>query len=314
MEWPKVQVPKRWWWVVAIALPVGYAVVDLSFKLLDVLMPAPERAVLTEGVLIQGREIRTARIVGGDYHEGDRIESSVAFTTVSLMLHELEAARGAPVGEEERRLVERAMAWIEEGAVDRAIPLLETMAETSPSPSVLNNLAAAYWIEGDERRAGATWDRVESTESASAEALIAARYNLRRIAETQGRLVQPEGATLATVWDGIVAELARLEETGGMLTLEARYWNVGTEIVSIDVNPSYSYLLIETDGRKLTWADAGGQTWRVDLPPGEHLFVWTKFRTPAEVPEYFTVVLHAVPRPFEAVPLGYRQASDARAG
>lgn len=310
MEWPKVQVPRRWWWVVAIALPVGYALVDLSVKLLDVLMPAPERSALTEGVLIQGGQVRAARIVGGNYREGDRIESTFAFTTVTLMAREIATTTGTPPSEEQRRHLEQAMAWIKEGVVDRAIPLLETVAETSPSPSVLNNLATAYWMEGDERRARATLDRVKSTDSASPEAQIAARYNLRRIADAQTRLVQAVGATNATTWDGVVAEVSRLEETGGMLTLEARYWNVGTEVVTIDVDPPYSYLLAEAEGRKLTYADSGGQDWRLDLPPGGHLFVWTKFRTPGELPEHFTVVLHGVPRPFEAVPMGYRQPAD----
>jgi len=194
----------------------------------------------------------------------------------------------------ELETLREALKLVKSGEFDKAIPLLELVADTAPVPALLNNIGGAYMAIG----------RVEEARSYFEKALIdnsgqgtAARSNLDQII----------GPTQLSEFAGVEAEVTRFEDTGGMITLEVTFRNVSANNVKFWVSPSEAYLLAEQTATKWSSVQSSDSIpenyLALTLNPGDIHLIWMKFRVGDAEPAQFTAVVPAVPRPFNRLVL-----------
>jgi hypothetical protein len=265
--------------VVGIAVPIAVALIGAGAQLLGSGGDAPPGVVYNE--------------VSGSQYQGD-----VAFTTVTLMAHEAEQTSGEPMPEALQAILRQAMSAVDDGAFDKAIPLLEAAAEAAPSPAVLNNLGAAYLAAGEAERARAALTQAKDAHGAPEET-AAVLHNLRQVA-TAGR-GSFEGPTEPSISAGIVAELTRFDDAGGMVTLEVTFTNTATDQVQICVDPRNNYLIDEATGKRWDDQHQSHNGTCPNLQPGERFVTWSKFLFEDHVPPVLTAVASGVARPFEGL-------------
>lgn len=145
-----------------------------------------------------------------------------------------------------------------------------------------------------------------------AEKLVAAtRLNseaiLTQIRDASLQLAEDAGSQiLSTEFDGVVAEVTRFADTGGMLTLEVTFRNVTQKAINICVDPNHSYLIDEKTGTK--WNDSFR---KVSIPcyspqslgPNKTYWFWMKFKVDPPFPERITAIVDKVARPIEGLTL-----------
>lgn len=114
------------------------------------------------------------------------------------------------------------------------------------------------------------------------------------------------GYSQETEFPGVVADLTRFEDTGGMLTVEVTFRNTSEQPVKICVQEiNYSSYLLD---------EAAGTIWKVNsydgyiscggpktLDPGGRHVIWMKYKIEGDRPDRFTAVVDKVVRPFERI-------------
>jgi len=285
-----VDIPKKWWWVAGVAVPVVVALI----------------AVIPQLVSTPGGKDDAAEIV---YNEvaGNQYQGGVAYSTVNFIARQFEQTSGQPLPADVRAVLTDAMAAIDDGDFDKAIPLFEAAADTISSSGLLNNLGAAYIAAGETERARDILVRALGAVDTSPQQAAAVLHNIRQIAST--RRTSGQDRRVATEWPGVVAEITRLDTTSGLLTLEVEYDNTTAQQVPVCIQPS-TYKLID---------EVTAQSWRPQhyhgnncqnnltagfLEPGERYIAWAKYRLKGEVPDTLTVILSGVPRPVEGLKPG----------
>ncbi len=107
--------------------------------------------------------------------------------------------------------------------------------------------------------------------------------------------------TRETDTPGVVAEVTRLADTDGMITVHARFRNVGDSEVAIWCYEGSTWGLIDEKTRTHWNPKFSKDSWsRVTLQPGGNCSGWAKFEVDPPFPEKFTVVVETV-QPFEGV-------------
>ena len=275
--------PKKWWWVVGIAVPVVVALIAIVPGLLS----------------SDGGQDETADIV---YYkvEGNQYQGNVAYNSVNYIARQMEQSSGEALSENVLAMLRDAMSAVEDKDFDKGIPLLVALAETTSAPALLNNLGAAYMAAGEAERARVTLIAARDSEGNSPQQTAAVLHNLRQIATvSQGSTT---GRKVSTEWPGVVAEITRLDTASGMFTLEAAYINTSAQKVRVCIYTYDMYLIFESSGEGSGRpSQYGGDLNCGDLNPAGIQITWAKFKIEGEVPATLTVVLDGATRPIEGV-------------
>ncbi len=262
-----MRVPQKWWWVVAIAVPLLAAIIAIVPHLLP-----------------QDRG-------GGDtfYVAGTQFNGDVAFNSVTVVIGQVRQMSGEEMPDTVLEALRKALKFVESREFDKAIPLLESVADAAPVPALFNNLGGAYLATGSREKARSYFEKA-LTGSPGKE--TTARFNLDQIL----------GPTQPSEFSGVEAEVTRFEDTGGMITLEVTFRNVSANPVGFWVSPAEAYLLDEQTAEKWKSVNSSKSVYRdfgrITLNPGQSHLIWMKFQINDPVPEQFTAVVPSVARPF----------------
>ncbi len=264
-----MRVPKTWWWVVAIAVPLLVAII-----------------AIVPDLLFQDRG-------GGDtfYVAGTQFNGDVAFNSVAVVTGQVRQMSGEEMPGTVLEVLRKALKFVESREFDKAIPLLESVADAAPVPALFNNLGAAYLATGSREKARSYFEKA-LTVSPGKE--TTARFNLNQIL----------GPTQPSEFSGVEAEVTRFEDTGGMITLEVTFRNVSANTVKFWVSTD-GYLIDEKTGQRWEPNESGGSIFGEPasrgktLTPGDAHVLWMKFQVNDPVPARFTAVVPGVARPFE---------------
>jgi hypothetical protein len=288
-----------------VALPIALALIAQTEPIAKLFRRSPAASkALTEGVSIHRSDISGGvhGQVSGDVVHGDQISNEVAF--IALTVVESTAAKTASLTPAHEKLLQDAANAIERGDYARAVPLLETIAETTPSAAVLNNLAAAQLALGERAPAARVLERIAGHTGPADPAVSAAlRFNRCQLAATAS--VRPAAALTpmhSTKWPGIVAYVTRFEVTEGAITLEVKYRNTAEAQVRLCPYHGSSSLLDEGSRERIgIWVNSDHSC--EVLSPAAESQEWVKFALPEAVRPHYTVDLYGLERPFERVPL-----------
>jgi hypothetical protein len=142
---------------------------------------------------------------------------------------------------------------------------------------------------GDKAKAETLAQRAASaidTADAQAKSLASRLARLKAKSDVESALVRP------TRFAGIVAEVTRFEDTGGMFTLEVTLRNTGDGAGSYSAFSPDAYLLDEQSARRWNDVQRSGFIGSGKLERGEELRMWFKFKVEPPVPDYFTAVVN----------------------
>jgi hypothetical protein len=139
----------------------------------------------------------------------------------------------------------------------------------------------------------------------------ALNWNERQLARTRTFGLKPITPARATQWEGIEAYLTRVEDTGGMVTVEAVYRNSSAAPVSFCPHVEWAYVIDERANKRWDDSYVSYINCNVHLEPGAALPVWMKFAFAAAEHPRVTVVLHGV-LPFEGASTAPRAPAAPR--
>ena len=123
------KIPRKYWWVVAVALPVLLALISIVPNLLK-----------SSGG--SGGGINTT--FTGNNNTVDYSTHNTFVTNVNVFAREYELLTGLPLGDDLRRQIESAVDAAKQNNHTESIRLLEQVAEAAPVPAVYNNLGVEY--------------------------------------------------------------------------------------------------------------------------------------------------------------------------
>jgi tetratricopeptide (TPR) repeat protein len=147
--------PKKWWWLVAVAVPVVLAIIAI----------VPD--LIRSG---DGGGGDTFRVIGSQFND------EVTFNTFIVVVDQADQA-GIELSKRELETLRQALDLVQDGRFDAAIPLLESLGEEVPVAAVLNNLGAAYLATGNRDQAKGAFNKALS----QAPDQESARVNLTKI-------------------------------------------------------------------------------------------------------------------------------------
>ena len=157
--------PKKYWWLVLVAVPLIVALVQILPTLLD-------------------------RGGGGEDSEGFYIAhadfgAEMYFTNVSVIVGEYESSTGQALEDPElKRLLQEAVNLAQGGDVDASIPLFEEAARQIQLPSIYNNLGVLYSRTENYEAAETAYEKVIRLDPDYA----STHRNLGLLKESRGRL------------------------------------------------------------------------------------------------------------------------------
>ena len=169
-----MEVPKKYWWLVGIAVPVAVATIGIVPQLIP-----------TDG----GGETFYVDVVGSQFN------GKVAFNNVTIVEAQTRQQLGIELPEEIVETLRKALELSQARNFSEAIPALESVAKAAPVPAVFNNLGAAYLAIGNKERAISSFKKALS----AAPDQEAARFNLKRteeIPEKIGEEIEPNNEIL----------------------------------------------------------------------------------------------------------------------
>ena len=125
------KVPRKYWWVVAVALPVTLALIAIVPNLLK-----------SSG----GSSGGTNTSITGNNNtvSFDYSTHNTFVTNVNVIAREYEPQIGRPLSDDLRRQIEAAVNAALQGNHTESIRLLEQVAEAAPVPAIYNNLGVEY--------------------------------------------------------------------------------------------------------------------------------------------------------------------------
>ena len=186
-----MEVPKKYWWLVGIAVPVAVATIGIIPQLIP-----------TDG----GGETFYVDVVGSQFN------GKVAFNNVTIVEAQTRQQLGIELPEEIVETLRKALELSQARNFSEAIPALESVAKAAPVPAVFNNLGAAYLAIGNKERAISSFKKALS----AAPDQEAARFNLKRTEgipekiseeiEPNNEILNPNTVLLETQIKGTVNE------------------------------------------------------------------------------------------------------------
>jgi hypothetical protein len=124
-------VPRKYWWVVAVAVPVVLALIAIVPTLV-------KRSEVSSG--------GTSTTITGDNNavNFDYSTHNTFVTNVNVIAREYELQIGRPLSDDLKRQIESAVDAALQGNHTESIRLLEQVAEAAPVPAIYNNLGVEY--------------------------------------------------------------------------------------------------------------------------------------------------------------------------
>ena len=205
-----------------------------------------------------------------------------------------------------------------------AIAKFKSIPKEIALAGVYNNIGYGYAKMDSKEQAETYFNKAHQLEPKSK----AAEHNLKQLfaqagettvvkSQTESKPARAEpspsleprttGPVQPTSLPGVVAEITRFDNAGGMLTVEVTFKNSGADTTAFWVNPDDTYIIDEQTGKRWNDHHRGGflaQHWNFKLKPGDSHVIWMKFLVEEEsMPAQFTAVVPWVPRPFEQVAL-----------
>ena len=267
-----MHVPKKWWWVVGIAVPLIAAVIAI----------VPD--VIRKGGLGAGDTF---------YVAGTEFTGDVAFYNLTVVTEQVRRSRGAELPDSVVEVLRQATDLARSRQFDKAIPLLESVKDAAPVPALFNNLGAAYLATGNRGRAK---NYFEKAIAASPDEQTA-RFNLSQATllsdqTTHTTTSSSPAMRVSSQVPGVSAELIEFSRFENTITVKLRFNNSGEEYQNLHASTRYSYLLDELTHQKyVMFAESNPSEARV--PAGGSLQVWAKYALPAgEKPQYVTAVFN----------------------
>ena len=125
------KVPRKYWWVVAVALPITLALIAI--------VPGVFKASGGPGG-------GTSTAINGNNNtvSFDYSTHNTFVTNVSVIAREYELLTGRPLGDDLRRQIESAVSAAVQNNHTESIRLLEQVAQAAPVPAIYNNLGVEY--------------------------------------------------------------------------------------------------------------------------------------------------------------------------
>ena len=138
------KVPRKYWWVVPVAVPIGVALIAIVPTLVTRgCSPAPAPAKPEEAKASAGPG--GVAITGGTNTINFDYSTRTTFVTnVSVIAREYEQQTGHPLSDDLRRQIEAAVAAATQNNHAESIRLLEQVAKAAPVPAVYHNLGVEY--------------------------------------------------------------------------------------------------------------------------------------------------------------------------
>ena len=292
MSEPNVHVPKRWWWVVAVVVPLAAGALAISPRIIEALRDKGSPPALSDRITISESNVKAENIVGGDLREGDQIRTDIAIAFGTAM---------PDLSPEERQLLERALERLKKGDYQSAIPVLQAVAAKAPTPSLLNNLAAAHLAVGEATAAQHAIEQARALKGESdLDVQAALNWNERQLAHARNFGLKPISAMHATQWEGVGVYLTRAEDTGGLVTVEVVYRNTSASRATFCPKLHNAYVIDERANERWGQSYKSEVNCNVYLQPGASFPAWLKFSFAAAEHPRVTVVLPGV-LPFEGV-------------
>ncbi len=199
-----IATPKKWWWLVAVAVPIAVAVIAIVPNMLG-----------------------TGAGGGGDTFRviGTQFTDEVTFNAFNVIVDQANQA-GIELSDGELETLRQALNLAQARQFDAAIPLLESLEELAPVPAILSNLGAAYLATGDREAARSYLQATVARDPKER----AAQINLGALDELTLQEESVSSPTAKHVTSNIpdvsveLVEFSRFENT---ITLKLRYINAG---------------------------------------------------------------------------------------
>ena len=157
-------VPRKYWWVVAVAVPVLVAVIAIVPGLLR-----SSSAAAGDGNTANTTITGNNNTVSFDYSTHNTF-----VTNVNVIAREYELQTGRPLSDDLRAQIEAAVNTAKESNHTESIRLLEKVAEVAPVPAIYNNLGVEY---AKTQNAAASQHAFELSKAKIAEVAAAAAKN-----------------------------------------------------------------------------------------------------------------------------------------
>ena len=146
--------PKKYWWVVLVALPIALAVITAFSGILSrggSSPSAPPAVVIPPATTVSG----TGNVVGnGNVVNVTNVGNLYLTTNISIFEGESQKYLGRPLNDEAlRREIEQAISQAVAGKSGDSIRLFEELSRKVPVPSIYNNLGVEYAKAGQTEKA-----------------------------------------------------------------------------------------------------------------------------------------------------------------
>jgi hypothetical protein len=125
------KVPRKYWWVAAVAVPVAVALIAI--------LPG-----LSKPSAGSGSATNTAITGDNNTVSLDYSTHNTFVTNVNVIAREYELQTGRPLGDDLRRQIEAAVSAAMQSNHTESIRLLEEVAQAAPVPAIYNNLGVEY--------------------------------------------------------------------------------------------------------------------------------------------------------------------------
>jgi len=154
------KVPRKYWWVVAVAVPVAVALISV--------VPGLFKSSGSGG--------GTSTAITGDNNtvNFDYSTHNTFVTNVNIIAREYELQTGQPLGDDVRRQIESAVNAAMQNNHTESIRLLEQVAQTAPVPAIYHNLGVEY---AKTQNVNASREAFELSKAKIAEVAAAAANN-----------------------------------------------------------------------------------------------------------------------------------------
>ena len=133
-----MDIPRKYWWVIGIVIPILVAVVGIIPQFISKDEPSKPFYVEVVGTQFNGR---------------------VAFNSVTLVAEQTRQKLGTEMTEDVAEMLRKALKLAQAKNFTDAIPVFESVANAAPVPAVFNNLGAAYLATGNKEKAISSFEK-----------------------------------------------------------------------------------------------------------------------------------------------------------
>ncbi len=173
--------PRKYWWLVAVALPILLALIAIFPSLRKSGSKSEEAKPPT---LSQQGNGNIAQTGGVNILDSD-LSNKTFITNLSVVEKEYLALKGEPLTDDKLRAeIDRAISLLKSSEPAKSVPLLEQLTKKIPLPALQNDLGVAYARSGDLSAATDAYEKALQTDPANE----AANLNLGLAKASRGEL------------------------------------------------------------------------------------------------------------------------------